>query len=46
MTATGATLRFASEALIALTGAGMPATLDGQAVVVLVAPAYQGPAAC
>jgi len=30
MTATGATLRFASEALVALTGATMPATLDGK----------------
>jgi urea carboxylase len=32
MTATGATLRFAGEALIALTGAAMPATLDGASV--------------
>ncbi len=32
MTATGATLRFASEALIALTGAAMPAALDGQPI--------------
>jgi len=32
MTATGATLRFASEALVALAGATMPAAVDGRAV--------------
>ena len=32
MTATGATLRFAADALIALTGANMPASLDGAAI--------------
>jgi urea carboxylase len=32
MTATGATLRFAADAMIALTGASMPASVDGQAI--------------
>ncbi|MEO6186174.1 MAG: urea carboxylase [Steroidobacteraceae bacterium] len=32
MTATGATLRFAADTVIALTGATLPASLDGQAI--------------
>ncbi len=46
MTVTGATLRFASDALIALTGAPMPATLDGAAGGVLGATARRPRAAC
>ncbi len=32
MTATGATLHFATDAVIALTGASLPASIDGQAI--------------